>query len=241
MYKTLIKATGTIGLLLTILTIQGCLVVDDESINAVCSGDCITILGKFTTEDGRPIKNVSLELDWSLGPTPGMGWGGKIRKIMTGGTNENGDYKFVFFAKDEELIEGSYSVKFAVPDDSYITLEHDEYFQFYGINKRDTTVVANYHVPRKGAGITLKIKNPESITGDDQLISSVYYKYGLNKSVRFVPGQLFSMYGAELTIGTAANQWTYIKTSKKINGQYFNSQDSVTISLNETITYEVEF
>jgi 5-hydroxyisourate hydrolase-like protein (transthyretin family) len=158
-------------LLGTILLVPGCLLVDDESLNTSCNSDCTTIQGKFTTEDGKSIANVSLELDWSKF----VMLGGNVRKIMTGKTDENGEYKFVFHAKDNELINGAYSVKFKLPDNSFITHESYEYYEF-GIDKRDTVVIANYHVPKKGGKINLKIKNPDIITGEDKIISSVSYK-----------------------------------------------------------------
>lgn len=234
-------ATSSIILLATILTIQSCLIIDDENVNAVCNSDCTTIQGKFTTEDGKPMKNVSLEFDWKLGPAPGIGIGGKIRKIMTGKTDENGNYKFVFFAKDEELKDGAYLITFKTPDNSYIIHENYSYFPFYGVNKRDTTIIGNYHVPRKGANITLKIKNPEAISGEDRLFSSVSYKFDLNQWVYYGAGELNSTLGSQATFETAANQFTYIRTSKKINGQYINLLDSIFIPIHETKLYEIEF
>ena len=232
----------TVILLASVTTFQSCLDADDGDINAVCNADCTTIQGRFTTEDGKPIKDVDLKFNWGVTYGGlGLGLGGKTRKIMTGKTDGNGAYKFVFYAKDEELTDGSFAVNFKMPDDTYIVLKDYSYFQFFGVDKRDTVLVGNYHVARKGAVIKLKIKNPESITGDDQLVSSVSYKYDLNKSVRFVPGELFSKYSSEVTIETAANQVTYIQTAKRIKGQYFNSLDSTIISINQTKTYEIEF
>src|SRR5689334_4659551 len=103
-------------LLGTILMVPGCLLIDDEDLNEPCHSDCTTIQGKFTTEDGKPIKNVSLALNWEVHGQ--LGIGGVIRKIMEGKADENGDYKFVFYANDKELLEGSYTVKFKLPDNS---------------------------------------------------------------------------------------------------------------------------
>lgn len=234
------KSAITFTVLASLLTIQNCEFVDEANINAVCNSDCTTIQGRFTTEDDKPIKDMPLEMEWSTN-SGGLGLGGKTRKIMTGETNDSGNYTFVFYANDEELSSGSFSVKFTLPDETYLILKDYSYFQLSGINKRDTLVIGNYHVPRKGARIKLIIKNPGAISGDDQLVSSVSYKYDLNKNIHFVPGELFSMYSSEATMETATNQFTYIKTSKRINGQYVNLIDSVVISSGQIETYEVTF
>ena len=92
-------------------------------------------------------------------------------------------------------------------------------------------------MPKRGATIDLKIKNPETITGDNQLVTRVYYKSNSNVT----SGELFSKTGSTATFKTAANQFTYIKTTKTINGQDFNLVDSVFISINQTKKYEIEF
>ena len=226
-------------LLGTIFIVPGCLIIDDEELNEPCNADCTTIQGKFTTEDGKSIKNLTLALNWEVYGQ--LGVAGVIRKIMTGKTDDNGDYKFVFYAKDKELRDGSYTIKFKLLDNSYITFESDDYYKFYSVNKRDTTIIGNYHIPKKGAKITLKITNPENITGDDLLSSSVSYKFDLNQYMSYVPGELYSPNASQTTIETAANQYTYIRTTKRKNSESITTVDSVVIAVDETRLYEIEF
>ena len=68
-------------------TFQSCFDVDEGDINAVCNADCTTIQGRFTTEDGKPIKDLNIEINWDItyGGLGVSGLSGKTRKIMTGG------------------------------------------------------------------------------------------------------------------------------------------------------------
>jgi hypothetical protein len=116
------------------------------------------------------------------------------------------------------------------------------YFLLFVINKRDTLITRNYHIPKKGATINLKIKNPQDIGPDDKLICTVSYKFDdISKRIHYGAGQLISNYAYEGNVPTAANQHSYISTSKKINGEYFNYRDSVIVGVNETLVYEIEF
>ncbi len=240
--KKIVKTTVTVILLASVTTFQDCETIDDKNTNVICNADCTTIQGQFTTEDGKPMKEVDVEIDWSVTYGGlGLGLGGNTRKIMTGKTDGNGNYKSVFYAKDDELTDGSYVVKFDVSEDTYIVRKNYTYFEFSHINKRDTVLIGNYHVPKKGATLELKIKNPEAITGNNQLISSVYYKYHLNNSIYFIAGELNSNNVSSSIIKTAANQFTYIKTVKKINGTDINLLDSLVISVNQAKIYEIEF
>lgn len=227
-------------LILLSATFQSCWVVDDDNINAICSSDCTTIQGKFTTKDGNtPVGDMRLEFDWSITGVSGLS--GRIRKIAVTQTDDNGNYKILFFANEEELTTGHYLMRFYVPDNSYITRQNHAYFEI-GINKRDTIVTRNYHIPKKGATINVKITNPEALTEDDNMVCNLSYKFDdLSKQIRYGVGSLFSQYSSEGTYSTAAGQYTYIQVLKKKNGEYFNNSDSVKIGLNEIVNYEVEF
>ncbi|MBX2971440.1 MAG: hypothetical protein KF803_18885 [Cyclobacteriaceae bacterium] len=229
-------------LTLHLSTIQSCYIIDDEELNAKCTSDCSTIHGKFTTENGLPVKDVSIEFDWSspshMGAT--AGFGGRIRKIATTKTDNNGEYKIVFHSKDEELISGNYAVQFKVKDNPYFIETNYSYFKIYGVDRRDTVITKNYHLPKKGATIKIKIKNPNDILGDDRLICTIAHKFG-DLSAQRVAGQLFSFIADEATFETAVNQPTYIRIAKRKNGEYVNSYDSVIISHEQTLLYEIEF
>ena len=68
------------------------------------------------------------------------------------------------------------------------------------------------------------------------------FKFGdQNNSDHQLVGQLNSDFASEGIYETAANQFTYILISKRIGAQFFDSLDSVFISVDETRAYEAEF
>lgn len=240
--KIILRIFSSIILLSIVVLFQCCWLLDDSDINKVCSSECTIITGKLTTEDGNvPVGNIELVLNWRTYPALGGLGGGKTRKIATAQTDENGDFRIRFYSEEEKMIDGSFSVEFNVPDNSYLTLNNGYYFNF-SIDKRDTVVVRSYHIPRKGAMLRMKIKNPQDIIGGDNLICSAYFKFDdLTKNIQYNAGGVNSTYVSEATFNTAANQYTYIQILKKIGGQYTNHLDSVIVSIGETRTYEVEF
>jgi hypothetical protein len=240
--KQVLGICSTIILVVLTTTFQSCWTHED-ALNVLCTAGCTTIEGRFTTETGNtPIKDVGLELDWHTQLHIGFPFPGRTRRIATTRTDENGNYKIVFLAKDEELIGGYYSIEFKPPDNSFITQANYSNFHIYGIQKRDTLVARNYHLPKKGATLKVRIKNPLSIGGNDRLICEVSYKYDdLSENIRFGVGELFSNFGSEASFETAANQFSYIRISKEINGKDTSALDSIFIPVNETRTFDVEF
>jgi 5-hydroxyisourate hydrolase-like protein (transthyretin family) len=238
MKRTYTIILSTFFAILFMTTFESCFIIDDEELNSKCTSDCSTIQGRFTTENGLPVKDVSIEFDWIFTATAGLG--GRIRKIATTKTDNNGEYRIVFYSKDEELISGKYTVKFKVKNNSFLIDRDYSYFVIYGIYRRDTVITKNYHLPKKGAAIKIKIKNPSDITADDQLICTVSYKFG-DLSAKRVAGRLFSSIANEATFETAVNQPTYIHIAKNKNGEYLDSYDSVILSKGQTLLYEIEF
>jgi hypothetical protein len=237
--KHIFNVLAAIFLLLAALMNEGCTIIDKEGFGDICESDCTIIQGKFTTEIGEPARNVRLTLQWESYPSAGIGLGGKIRKIMRTRTNENGNYEFVFHVKDEELMDGYFKVTFYPPDTSYIILESSSSFFFFGIDKRDTVITADCHLPKRGGEIEVRLKNPEAITGDDRLSTQIYYRYC--GSGRILTETLYSEVASNVLAETAANQYTYLDITKKVNGQFINTFDSVLVPLNQKVIYEVEF
>jgi 5-hydroxyisourate hydrolase-like protein (transthyretin family) len=242
-FMKIIQRIFSFVILLSIVVLfQCCWLVDDSDILRVCNSECTIVAGKLTTEDGNvPVANIKIVLNWRTHPVMGGLGGGKTRKITTAQTDQNGDFRIEFFADEEKMIDGYFRVEFNVPDNSYLSLSNGYYFNF-SIAKRDTVVVRGYHIPKKGAMLRLKIKNPQDIIGGDNLKCSASFKYDdLTKQIQYNAGGVNSAYVSEAIFSTAANQYTYIKVSKKIGGQYINQLDSVIVSMDETRTYEVEF
>lgn len=239
--KKALKSSSTVLAILSLLLYQDCRLIDDESIGEVCTADCTVIQGRFTTEDKKPIPNIPLELDWKLGPPMGIGLGGKIRNIFKGTTDEHGEYKFVFYARDEELTTGRYVVSFKVEAEEFLVNPETNDFEFYEVTARDTVMIGNYHVPKKGGSLILKILNPEAITGADRISASVLIKADLDQKMFHGIGALDAPESNEVTIETACNQYSYIRIFKKLKDQYTTRLDSVFVKPNETKLYEIEF
>ena len=71
---------------------ENCHVIDDDSINAVCTADCTIMQGRFTTPDGNtPIPNMRLDLDWSESRGGLPAFLRYTRKVATTQTDENGN------------------------------------------------------------------------------------------------------------------------------------------------------
>jgi hypothetical protein len=52
---------------------------------------------------------------------------------------------------------------------------------------------------------------------------------------------LDSELGPNVVTETAANQYTYLEVTKKMNGQFVTRIDSVLVPINQRVVYEVEF
>lgn len=224
-----------LALWVCLLLLHGCF--EKEDIIKYCFSDCTEIDGIFTTEDGTvPIENVQLELEWSHTHI----FLSSVRKIATAQTNKNGYYRMAFRAKDVELTRGSYTVTFHVPGDDYMDLIRNE-FELHGIDRRDTTVTQNYHIPTRGANIHVRITNPDAIPDGDKLICNVTYKVGdLDKDVR-MQRSLNSLDTSEAIIPTAALQYTYLRVIREENDEASFYLDSMILDVGETRSYEISF
>ena len=240
------KKTGqsfiTLFLVGLILSIPSCMIVDDDEVNVVCTADCTTITGRFTTEDNKPLAGMAMELDWRVDYGQTIGLGGERRKIMTGETDQNGNYSFSFYAKDRDLLEGYFSIRFHAAEEEYFVHENHSYFGVYDVKRRDTTVtITNYHLPRRGATLILRLTNPQAITGDDQVNADVAFGCMHENAKCGWGGGLSSRQGSEATVSTAANQYAYVGIHKRISGEYIHSLDSIFVPANETKIYEFAF
>jgi hypothetical protein len=222
---------------------ENCQVIDDDSINAVCTADCTTIQGRFTTKDGNtPIPDMRLDLDWSE-----SGGGLPVflrytRKIAVTETDDNGNYSIVFFAEEEELASGAFRLRFDVPDKTYLQRPDDQSISIY-LRQRDTVIVRNYHLPKLEGNVLIRLTNPEAIGPGDRLICNMVFKYeDLSANNRF--HGIRALDTPDMTVGTyptAVDQYTYIRLLKRKNGQDLYSEDSIIVGSKQTVNYEVMF
>jgi len=202
---------------------------------------------KITTglNSATPLGNTSIELGWSK---PGSPIGDPGRLICTGKTSNSGLTSFSFNALTKELEGGKFYITARNGNDYYVVQK-----DFSGIRRKDTTVMANVHVPSK-ATIKIVYKNFAPVIAEDyfQCTPSAenYGTYGFLMGMKTLDGQsantfFSSSYGAfsrvELTGPTAGDQYTILTTAKKKNGVITNFQDSIYIGKGQTKTYEVDY
>lgn len=208
----------------------------DTELNQTCDTACTIIEGRFTTEDGTVgIAQVPLALSWSTF----FMFSGSRRDIATTQTDEQGYYTLRFYARDDELTKGDFSIQYTEPK-GFIT--GDNYVGIY-VDRRDTTVTRNVYLPTQGA-LRLVIANPEDISADDFLSVSTHYKVSdlaINAQAR--SGGLDTRYSttSEMTAIASGNQYNYIRIQKKKDSVARSINDSIYVPVDRTPTYRITF
>jgi 5-hydroxyisourate hydrolase-like protein (transthyretin family) len=240
LFKNAKYVTCISALILIAILCESCYIVDDDNINAVCTGQCTTIQGRFTTKDGNTgMSAMNLRLEWYT--RDALGLFAKTRKIASTQTDEAGNYHISFYVKDEEISNGSYQLHYQVPDETYSHNPLVPYISFPSL-KRDTTITRNFHLPKLDATIHFRLTNPEALGPDDRLFCLVIYEYDdLEHDEIYGVGALNAPNLIESTYTTASDQFTYIRTTKVKNGMEQVSLDSVMIGSGQTVEYDVEF
>ena len=220
------------------ITQESCISIEDVYLNQTCTSDCTVLRGQFTTEGGtKPVAGMSLALDWHTGG------GGLYRdfksKIATGRTDHNGNYEFTFYIQDRHLNDGYYTLSFIKPDASYL-MKSDRDHETLNFYKRDTTLVMNYLLPRRGV-LAIYLVNPEAVPAGDHIVADVRYQAGPYENDGWVAGSLNSQFTHARELKTAGNQWNYIYIYKYRSGQVSLSRDSVFVPSGWTAQYLLEY
>lgn len=238
--------TISIFLLAILLSLQGCeIFVYDLFEERECTGKSTEIKGRFTTEDGLlPVKNLELALSWDAGCGMGCFWGNSNRFISTKQTDDNGNYSFKFCAFEHEVNGSSYFVVTFSPPDSFnvrypYNVPYPQSFSIENIMKKDTVVIFNYHLPKKGF-IELILKNPEDLAEGDRLVCQVFYEYGDRTHTEW--GEtLDSDETTSILSDAARNQTNYIRIFRRKGGQETVTIDTIYVQKQVTYEYEVRF
>jgi hypothetical protein len=222
-------------LIVTLLFIfSGC--KDRDRLNEPCSGNCITITGKITTEHNSAVvaQGVSLKLSWAR---PAVPLGSPPRKIATTTTDEKGNYTFVFTPKSDELQDGMYLIEYS--KEGFFPAD----IAFFDISRGDTTINQNIHIARKGKVRVIVQDFPINSSSDSINIATSYYNYMGTKigTVEYdAQGQAISPNDfnvLEFTSEVAANQYTYFNIMRIANGQKTRERDSVFNEAGKETTY----
>ncbi len=227
--------------------LTSCFKRNEANVNARCTDSCMTFNVRVSTglNSMTPLANIPVELGWSKPATP---LGNPGRLIAKGQTSNTGFINFSFKAKPNELKGGKFYVT-ARKGSDYFFQKND----YYGIQKYDSNVTANIHVPGKA---TLKIiyKNFSPTSSNDFFQCLPYFltygSMGIGIEMKKTDGQLsnthfFSSDGSftrlELTGTTAGDQYTYFDIIKKKNGVRVDLRDSIYIGKGQSKTYDVDF
>ncbi|WP_192820949.1 hypothetical protein [Rufibacter sp. LB8] len=231
-------------LLIVAFLLQGCFTRDESMVNIPCKQNCVTFNITVNTGQGSqtPVPGASVELGWNSPATP---IGNPGRLISKGSTDEKGRYTFSFSPTARELEEGQYYIS-VKKDNSY----HYQFDSHYGINKTDTTVTANVHLPSK-ATVKVVFKNFSPNSSDDffQAIPLINtYGSGGIPVEQISSNHNYWFYGSdppfakyEVSGITAGNQYTQFMILIKKNGQRISRRDSIYIKKGEVGTFELEY
>jgi len=207
--------------------------IDDT--NKVYTTNTTTITGKIVTEGGTaPAKGVKLNLDWIIQGE----LGGTHRSIANTTTDNNGIFKFVFYASDLELRNnGGYRINYIGTDTNYVKLVNTNILGYVTLFKRDTVIEKTFLLPKRSF-IKIKITDPQI-----QTYFEVYYRCGdldFKDSYQEGGGKYYPEVVTEKTVKAAGNQMNYIQISKNIDNKDITTTDSVYVPLGNTIVYSIK-
>lgn len=225
------------------VSLSSCVKEEDDISKRDCPGACTVVKGRFTTAGGREgMGNVPLEVKWK-NVTPIFLSDGTIRRKALGRTDADGFYELRFLIKDDELTEGHFDVEASVDEARYLVYQK-EGVSFSVPSTRDTTIIADYLVPRK-AFIDAVVTNPGAVNlaNGDYFGSSFHSQRGLNAALR--SGSLVSWYGyqpnQQFTIEVAADQELIIETLKTKDKVRSVTYDTLQIPAGTRQSYSAEF
>lgn len=165
------KSCLSLALLGAGLSLAAC---DKDEAPEACHGSCTVIRGRLLTAGGTaPIARVPVEVKWYSSHSGFFGGETHLKAEST--TKKDGWYELTFFIKEEELTEGYFTVNFQVDKKQYYDLGSNLSFPDL---PRDTTIVQDYLIPRKGY-LLPAITNPGQLTSPDYFSSNFTSDYGL--------------------------------------------------------------
>ena len=234
-------------LLILSLFITSCFKRDESNVNAPCNSGCMTFITKVTTgqNSSEPVDNAVVELSWAWPATP---LGNPGRLIAKGRTGSDGMIVFNFKANEEELEGGRYMISAKKGLDYF-----QQHNQYYGIQRFDTTVNADVHLPSK-ATVRIVYRNFQPVAPDDffqclpgfQTYGSMPIAVELTDQSGNPQNGFFFNHSPEFTEkilngATAGDQYTYFTITKKRNGVREDVKDSIFIPKGGIGVYEVSY
>lgn len=216
---------------------------EEDRVNEPCSGNCITITGKVTTEHNSAVvaEGVELKLSWGKPITSPTITLGTNRNIATTTSDEKGFYQFKFTPKSNELRDGSYKICFSKK--GFFTSQEN----FFDISRGDTIVHQNIHIARKGK-VRVKILDFPINSSDHQIYISPFYSTyktpGLGTISYDLQGQAISPNTPntlEFTSEVAANQYTYFDILRIVNGHKQFEKDSIFNNAGQETIYSYKY
>lgn len=206
-----------------------------------CNTDCVLVKGRVGSENGSatPVIGAAVKLSWSTySPLGGVG-----RAIATTLTDAQGNYRFSFQPRANELEYGGFTLDFS--KNGYASV--DDYFTIK--NRADTAIASSVHMAREGGRLRIIIKGfPANPKRDSISISSIRFRRGepapfpslyatqTGKHITYSETQV-----TDISCNIAANQYAFIYFDKRKNGVRTFDKDSIFCPLNQYATLEYQY
>lgn len=214
---------------------------EEGPLNVPCTSGCVVLEGKLGSENlsATPVSGADVKLSWGVyGPLGGSG-----RAIATTQTNADGRYRFAFQPRAGELTKGNFTVELSKSGYETTTVA------LYDIARADTTYTVTSHAARLGGKLRIVVAGfPASPRRDTVGVHNIFFRP--NEPAK-VP-TLYDTQTGKPTIYTGvrttdvycdvpANQYAFIQMSKKKNGIWSFSRDSIYCPLNQQVVYTFQY
>ncbi len=225
-------------MLLFLLSFFSC---KQDDTDEVCTNDCTTIQGKIIRADNSGIEGVKVTFSYIIS-TPNY----SIRNIADGYTDQNGNYSFSGYIKDNEIdltknfkitidtlkVQSSLSNAFLKTNEMpKEILSRTDNIVIEGFQTRPETInVIDYIVPFK-TDLTINLKNFEPIIDNDLFGFESRVEYGFREQMALTMSVNANSANTQFNIITGTGE-NAIKVRKIKNGSLSNYNE--TIIINET-------
>ncbi|MBB6612426.1 hypothetical protein H7F15_15370 [Pontibacter sp. Tf4] len=228
-----------------LLFLSSCHTQSDDFISKYCPGSCTVIKGKLTT-DGRtkPLAGVTLEVNWYTYSSPAITSNTRRKAITT--TDANGNFELRFLIQDDELPNeytntSYFQVKASADKNTYLFCLGDNLLLEYTDLERNTTINANYNLPRK-AQLVLQVSNPQAMANGDNIQSSILMDAGVSgTSYGCSVGAYLTAGNAQTTIAVAANEDIVIRSVKNKAGSQTTSNQTIRLAPGQVLQHQITF
>ena len=226
-------------ILITVLFLYKCSKEEDDLYSINCTSNCTEVTGKVLTNMGKvPISNLKLNIKWDNIPYLGSG---VIRNKAETFTDQDGNFRLKFFARNDEMNAGNFRVEYEINNDEFYSPSYNYISQFQ-IEKRDTILNYNYNIPKK-AFINLTFKNIEVAENNDRITTNFTFEkiIGFKQPISG-RGISWSKNSKKINlIEVVGNQNIFVEIRKIIDNNTIVETDTINIEAGKSFNYNIDF